>query len=321
MQSACNQLAISLQSVYNQHAIRGSPTCPYWSTRSVTISMQSEALPPARIGAPDHRNASRAARRTATWPRHGRRRGHRRLKNGRRRGRRGLWNERRRKLLLLLLLMIRRCRDSVRDLHRGDLYWVHEGSRCRRQRRRRGAEGRARTRARARAELGLEIELISAHELARFSRSVIEKPLEIRPLLELALPDAIRRSQRHHSRQSEVIRGHQRPSNVIRGHQRSSEVIRGHQRSSEVIRVHQRSSEVVRGHQRPSDVIRGHQRPLVVIRGHQRSSEVIRGSYLPVCECRERSHDQKGAAHMLMHAQVVEESERLRGLPQAHLVR
>ena len=160
--------------------------------------------------------------------------------------------------------MIRRCRDSLRDLHRGDLHRVHGGGRCRqrrrcrRQRGRRGAEGRAR--GRDRAELGLEIELISAHELARFSRSVIEKPLEIRPLLELALPDAIRRSQRHHSRQSEVIRGHQRPSNVIRGHQRSSEVIRGHQRSSEVIRVHQRSSEVIRGHQRSSEAMRGHQR-------------------------------------------------------------
>ena len=187
--------------------------------------MHSEALPPARTGAPDHRNASRAARRTATWPRHGRRRGHR-----------GLWNGRRHGLLLLLLLMIRRCCDCVRELHR-----VHEGSRCRRQRRRRGVEGRARARdcnlrarARDRAELGLEIELISAHELARFSRSVIEKPLEIRPLLELALPDdcnqalsaAFRGNQRDPSTpRARAARCNQAPSaapcEAIRGHQRA----------------------------------------------------------------------------------------------------
>ena len=197
------------------------------------ISMHSEALPPARTGAPDHRNASRAARRTATWPRHGRRRGRRGRWNERRRGHRGLWNGRRHGLLLLLLLMIRRCCDCVRELH-----WVHEGSRCRRQRRRRGVEGRARARARDRAELGLEIELISAHELARFSRSVIEKPLEIRPLLELALPDdcnqalsaAIRGNQRDPSTpRARAARCNQAPSaapcEAVRGHQRSSEAL------------------------------------------------------------------------------------------------
>jgi hypothetical protein len=231
--------------------------------------MHSEALPPARTGAPDHRNASRAARRTATWPRH-----------GRRHGRRGRWNERRRgrhrKLLLLLLLMIRRCCDCVRELHR-----VHEGSRCRRQRRRSGAEGRARARdcnlrarARDRAELGLEIELISAHELARFSRSVIEKPLEIRPLLELALPDDCNQAL------SAAIRGNQRYPSTPR-----ARATRCNQAPSAA------SCEAVRGHQ------------------------VIRGSHLPVCERRERRHDQKGSAHVLMQAQVVEEGERLRRLP------
>jgi hypothetical protein len=193
LQSACNQPTISMHS-------EALPPARTGALMREAISMHSEALPPARTGAPDHRNASRAARRTATWPRH-----------GRRHGRRGRWNERRRgrhRKLLLLLLLIRRCCDCVRELHR-----VHEGSRCRRQRRRSGAEGRARARdcnlrarARDRAELGLEIELISAHELARFSRSVIEKPLEIRPLLELALPD---------DWQSGVIRGHQRSSDAI----------------------------------------------------------------------------------------------------------
>ena len=249
--------------------------------------MQSEALPPARTGAPDHRNASRAARRTATWPRH-----------GRRRGRRGRWNERRGGLLLLLLLMIRRCCDCVRELHRvqrgrrcggrgrrcggRELHWVHEGSRCRRQRRRRGVEGRARARdcnlrarARDRAELGLQIELISAHELARFSRSVIEKPLEIRPLLELALPDDCNQAL------SAAIRGNQRDPSTPR-------------------------ARAARCNQAPSAA------PCEAVRGHQRSSA---SSHLPVCERRERRHDQKGAAHVLMQAQVVEEGERLRRLP------
>jgi len=205
--------------------------------------MHSEALPPARTGAPDHRNASRAARRTATWPRHGRRRGRRGRWIERRRGHRGLWIGRRRGLLLLLLLMIRRCCDCVRELHR-----VHEGSRCRRQRRRRGVEGRARARDRDRAELGLEIELISAHELARFSRSVIEKPLEIRPLLELALPDDCNQAL------SAAIRGNQRDPSTPR---------------ARAARCNQAPSAA------PCEAIRCHQRPSVAIRGHQRSSEVI----------------------------------------------
>jgi len=222
------------------------------------ISMHSEALPPARTGAPDHRNASRAARRTPTWPRHGRRRGRRGRWNERRRGHRGLWNGRRHGLLLLLMMMIRRCCDC--ELHR-----VHEGSRCRRQRRRRGVEGRARARdcnlrarARDRAELGLEIELISAHELARFSRSVIEKPLEIRPLLELALPDDCNQAL------SAAIRGNQRDPSTPR-----ARAARCNQAPSAA------PCEAIRGHQRPSVAISGHRRPSEVIKGHQRPSEVI----------------------------------------------